>query len=135
MEWTLHYRVLQAVFRVWGTLIVDLFATALNRRLSVYCSPIPDPMAWDHLDVYAFSPIATLRLVINRVLIASQLRMTLIAPMWSQQEWYPDLLALLVEEPRELPLWRNLLRQPHTCLLYTSPSPRDGLLSRMPSSA
>ena len=24
---------------------------------------------------------------------------------------------------------------PMTCLLYTSPSPRDGLLSRMPSSA
>ena len=24
---------------------------------------------------------------------------------------------------------------PHACLLYTSPSPRDGLLSRMPSSA
>ena len=27
------------------------------------------------------------------------------------------------------------LDQLHTCLLYTSPSPRDGLLSRMPSSA
>ena len=27
------------------------------------------------------------------------------------------------------------LWQPGTCLLYTSPSPRDGLLSRMPSSA
>ena len=25
--------------------------------------------------------------------------------------------------------------QPNGCLLYTSPSPRDGLLSRMPSSA
>ena len=25
--------------------------------------------------------------------------------------------------------------RPETCLLYTSPSPRDGLLSRMPSSA
>ena len=25
--------------------------------------------------------------------------------------------------------------QEETCLLYTSPSPRDGLLSRMPSSA
>ena len=24
---------------------------------------------------------------------------------------------------------------PNSCLLYTSPSPRDGLLSRMPSSA
>ena len=27
------------------------------------------------------------------------------------------------------------LDQNQTCLLYTSPSPRDGLLSRMPSSA
>ena len=26
-------------------------------------------------------------------------------------------------------------RDDETCLLYTSPSPRDGLLSRMPSSA
>ena len=36
-------------------------------------------------------------------------------------------------------LWRALLRRKlvllGTCLLYTSPSPRDGLLSRMPSSA
>ena len=29
----------------------------------------------------------------------------------------------------------NALTALHTCLLYTSPSPRDGLLSRMPSSA
>ena len=29
----------------------------------------------------------------------------------------------------------KLSRRIYTCLLYTSPSPRDGLLSRMPSSA
>ena len=29
----------------------------------------------------------------------------------------------------------GLLPRLHPCLLYTSPSPRDGLLSRMPSSA
>ena len=29
--------------------------------------------------------------------------------------------------------WQSI--QPEICLLYTSPSPRDGLLSRMPSSA
>ena len=29
----------------------------------------------------------------------------------------------------------KLMKQPRSCLLYTSPSPRDGLLSRMPSSA
>ena len=28
-----------------------------------------------------------------------------------------------------------VMAQGRTCLLYTSPSPRDGLLSRMPSSA
>ena len=28
-----------------------------------------------------------------------------------------------------------MVDDPYTCLLYTSPSPRDGLLSRMPSSA
>ena len=30
---------------------------------------------------------------------------------------------------------RKAPNTPNTCLLYTSPSPRDGLLSRMPSSA
>ena len=31
---------------------------------------------------------------------------------------------------------QSVLLDPHqVCLLYTSPSPRDGLLSRMPSSA
>ena len=31
--------------------------------------------------------------------------------------------------------WRRIVAQAVFCLLYTSPSPRDGLLSRMPSSA
>ena len=30
---------------------------------------------------------------------------------------------------------KELLKKYKVCLLYTSPSPRDGLLSRMPSSA
>ena len=37
--------------------------------------------------------------------------------------------------PAELPEPKPLPRVRWTCLLYTSPSPRDGLLSRMPSSA
>ena len=35
------------------------------------------------------------------------------------------------KKDKDLPWWVELL----FCLLYTSPSPRDGLLSRMPSSA
>ena len=30
---------------------------------------------------------------------------------------------------------RRRIKEAYRCLLYTSPSPRDGLLSRMPSSA
>ena len=37
---------------------------------------------------------------------------------------------------KDTPVWKLLKREePKNCLLYTSPSPRDGLLSRMPSSA
>ena len=32
-------------------------------------------------------------------------------------------------------IWLKKYSHNNTCLLYTSPSPRDGLLSRMPSSA
>ena len=37
-----------------------------------------------------------------------------------------------IEEVRGVAVSTNIIK---TCLLYTSPSPRDGLLSRMPSSA
>ena len=45
----------------------------------------------------------------------------------ASEEWRPTLLMLVI-----LPFWTSFLIR---CLLYTSPSPRDGLLSRMPSSA
>src|SRR5680860_88365 len=43
----------------------------------------------------------------------------------------------LLEAPLQLSdlLKVGLNHRPNDCLLYTSPSPRDGLLSRMPSSA
>ena len=39
------------------------------------------------------------------------------------------------EEPGLIRLGRSMPVYINGCLLYTSPSPRDGLLSRMPSSA
>ena len=49
------------------------------------------------------------------------------------------LLDLMLPKVDGLTICRNLkkegIRTPIICLLYTSPSPRDGLLSRMPSSA
>ena len=49
----------------------------------------------------------------------------------------PGLMALREEYSETKPLKNaKIIGCLHmTCLLYTSPSPRDGLLSRMPSSA
>ena len=43
-----------------------------------------------------------------------------------------DLLAQMRERHPKLPV---IIMTAHSCLLYTSPSPRDATLSRMPSSA
>ena len=51
-------------------------------------------------------------------------------------DMYDFIASLLRTEPTdELIAQVALLQGDKTCLLYTSPSPRDGLLSRMPSSA
>lgn len=122
-EWSLHPLVTKEAFRLWGAPVVDLFASALNKKLPVYCSLLPDPLAlqedaflmqWDDLDVYAFPPFNLIRRVLNRVLNAQRLRMTLVAPCWPQKEWFPDLLSLLVDLPRSLPTWDKLLRQPRS---------------------
>ena len=54
----------------------------------------------------------------------------------------PERAAELQQEARQRPhaRWHDMhaharWHDMHACLLYTSPSPRDGLLSRMPSSA
>ena len=46
-------------------------------------------------------------------------------PPWNSKDASGNLIGFEVELAKELCV----------CLLYTSPSPRDGLLSRMPSSA
>ena len=43
-----------------------------------------------------------------------------------------DAVKLTLENNLDIKITEN---QNEICLLYTSPSPRDGLLSRMPSSA
>ena len=45
------------------------------------------------------------------------------------------LVGFTKKGPAFLPTTVNSFGQFRDCLLYTSPSPRDGLLSRMPSSA
>ena len=48
---------------------------------------------------------------------------------------FPDMINRSVPGYATVIAMTGVLAAQHACLLYTSPSPRDGLLSRMPSSA
>ena len=56
----------------------------------------------------------------------------------SNRPWKPNVKrvkAIVNGTPKHVYVCTRCLRSGKVCLLYTSPSPRDGLLSRMPSSA
>ena len=90
---------------------IDLFATSLNNRLPTYVSPIPDnralamdalSMNWDRIHGYAFPPFHIIPAILNKI-HQFQCRIVLVAPLWPQSSWFPDLLQLLVAPPISLP--------------------------------
>ncbi|XP_064109710.1 uncharacterized protein LOC135217671 [Macrobrachium nipponense] len=121
-EWILDIRVCKDLWRLWGQPTIDLFATSRNNRLPLFCSPVPDPLAWktdamlldwSGLNVYALPPFAMIREVLNKFQSHQNVTMTLIAPFWPRKEWFLDLLRMLVDFPRLLPQIPSLLKQPH----------------------
>ena len=129
-EWSLHTAICTQLWRVWDYPMIDLFATAQNKKLPTYVSPIPDPEAWaldalvqpwDRVVAYAYPPMSLIRPVLNKVRQSQDLELILIAPCWPQQEWFPDLLHLLIDLPLKLPLWKKLLKQPHLNRFHLNP--------------
>ena len=53
----------------------------------------------------------------------------------AQKYGFTRIFMSMLEVTEDPEIVKEKFRQLITCLLYTSPSPRDGLLSRMPSSA
>ena len=63
-----------------------------------------------HLHAYAFSPFILIPAVLEKIR-QHQCRIVLIAPFWPQQQWFSELLLLLVSAPIRLPLIPRLLTQ------------------------
>ena len=117
-EWMLHQDVFNWLRQRWPVTI-DLFASSLSHRCSVYFAPVSDPMAagtdamlqsWDSQQADAFPPFAMISQVLAKVRASQGLELTLIAPLWPQRPWFPELLIL---PPLPLPSRWDLLRQPH----------------------
>ena len=118
-EWSLNQEIANKIFQIMDFPLIDLFATRLNHRLPFYVSPIPDQKAlsldaltmdWNHIHAYAFPPFHLIPAVINKVWL-SQCKIVLIAPLWPDRPWFPELLGLLVSPPVSLPVIPNLLAQ------------------------
>ena len=103
LEWTPKWEVFRQLNSKW-LVMIDLFATSLSHRCSLYFSPFHDPSTigtdallqnWDEHQVYAFPPWSMMPLVLKKLRSSSGVLMTLIAPFWPQRPWFPDLLDLV----------------------------------------
>jgi hypothetical protein len=128
-EWSLHSAVFRRIHQLVPQLQVDLFATRLNNQLPKFVSPCPDPLAWkvdafalEWLDLvgYAYPPIKLIPEVLKKIR-QSSIQVYLVAPLWPNQAWFPEVLSLLFDLPLLLPPWRRLLRQPLLEVFHSSP--------------
>ena len=119
-DWRLKVSVFKSLSQTLGPFSLDLFASRHNAQLQKYVSWRPDPfsvgvdafqLTWREEGLYLFPPFA----MIPRCLLKIQQEkatVTLIAPLWQPQPWYPMLLSLLVQRPILLPPYKDLLTSP-----------------------
>ena len=121
-EWELDQEVLDKISHTWQFPTVDMFATAANKKLPLYVSPVPDPNAWnidalsiswEGLSGYAFCPVAILPQLVQKMR-TYPCTMIVIAPGWPGMSWFWDLIDLSTKLPLTLPLWDHLLLQPNS---------------------
>ena len=140
-EWSLHPSVFLQILHVYPPLSVDLFASSLAHLLTCYCARADDPDAWalDAFSIpvsdflgFAFPPFALLPRVLEKV-ASDRASLLLVAPFWPKRPWFPRLLSLLAGQPRSLPVFPGLLRQPVSLIQH--PNPRVLHLTLWPLSA
>ena len=121
-EWVLNRDVFCALNKVMGPFSVDLFASRTAHQLDKYVSWKPDPGAWkidafsfDWTDekMYCFPPFCMLSLILARIRM-QKATLTIIAPQWPKQVWFPTLLEMLVDIPLKLPMLKDIVLDPAT---------------------
>jgi hypothetical protein len=130
IEWRLHPLVVQSLFHLWGFPSIDLFASAANKHCPVFVSWRSEPEAyhvdalsldWRGMYAYAFPPIPILPKVVQKVL-RDRPELILITPCWPARPWFAQLLQLIVDDPRKLPLRLDLLSQDKGRLYHPNPA-------------
>lgn len=120
-EWKLNEKVFQLLCGVFGTPVIDLFASRLNKQIATFCSWHPDPEAgysdafsinWADFELsYIFPPFSLITRCLQK-LRAEGARGWMIVPMWLSQPWMGTLLGMLVDHPRLIAMRRGVLTHP-----------------------
>ena len=103
-EWRLQQVTLNRLFYVFGTPLIDMFATAENKVTPIFVSPYPDDRAWavdalslswDDLGlIYAFPPAPIVPKTIQKIQKSRGTTVILIASQHPSRPWHPLLLQL-----------------------------------------
>ena len=114
-EWSISKQEFRRVSLMLGTPVIDLMATAENRVVSQFLSPVPHPEAWGVNAfeaswppsglLYAFPPPSLVSRFLNLLSERRPARMILIASMSPMRPFYPSLLRLALQPP--LPVCRS----------------------------
>ena len=119
-DWQLNPQIFRAIDSRWGPCTIDLFASRTNCQLARYVSWKADPQAvatdaflfpWQEERAYAFPPFC----LVGRCLSQTQKQkatLVLIAPVWSGQPWYAQLLTMAIALPILIPQSHDMLRSP-----------------------
>ena len=110
-EWSLLPQIFSVICKVYGHLHMNLFVTKANTKLLLYVSSSGSYS----MELRCFSTFMERSqcIHISPFTLLTNLSLILAAPLWPQKEWFPNLLAPLVEEHIEHPLLWNLYVKLH----------------------
>ena len=120
-DWMLCPQIFDKINTLLGPLQVDLFASRLTHQLQNYVSWRPDPEAmatdaftldWTQFQGYANPPWNLIGRVLSHVR-NQKAQVTLVAPIWRSQIWYPTLLEMAIQIPLHLPNTPSLIMPTH----------------------
>ena len=121
-EWKLEKGVFLEVENKFGPFCVDLFASRVNAQTDIFVAWKPDPEAWmvnafsinwDLKGLYCFPPFILISRILSKVQEEGA-KMTIIAPLWRNQVWFPKMMKMLIDYPMLLPNRKDILMHPMT---------------------
>ena len=129
-DWQLQPGIFQAIDEMLGPHSIDLFASFQDRQIQRFSSRLPQPDAcfidamqhdWTGELGWANPPFPLIGRILQKV-EQERSTITLLAPLWPAQAWYPQLLSMLVEPPLLLPQVDDLFMQvEHNKMHHKSP--------------